>query len=124
MSHRPPVINLTSLPRRDAVAHDGRGVVESARALQADDFDTGLDFVEYVEVPAGSSIGLHRHGDDEELYFILSGRGLMTIEGAEHRVGPGDLILNRRHWAHGLDNDSREPIQILVWQVRYSGGEG
>ncbi len=35
----------------------------------------------------------HRHGDTEEIYFILSGRGEMEVDGERRVVGPGDAIL-------------------------------
>jgi mannose-6-phosphate isomerase-like protein (cupin superfamily) len=115
----PRVLHLPSLPRAPTVAHDGVGRIEVARPLIDGDFETDLVFVEYVEVPPQTSIGLHRHGDDEEIYVLIHGRGTMTIEGERHPVASGDLILNRRNWTHGLENDSSEPIRMIVWQTRY-----
>lgn len=117
-----PIVNLPSLARRTHPAHDGIGSVQSARPLEGDDFETDLMFVDYVEVPPGATIGHHRHGDDEELYFVIEGAGLMEVDGSEHRVHTGDLILNRRGAAHGLANDSSAVIRLLVWQVRYRSG--
>jgi quercetin dioxygenase-like cupin family protein len=117
-----PIVNLRSLPRRTHPAHDGIGSVQSARPLEGDDFETDLMFIEYVEVPPGATIGYHRHGDDEEIYFIIEGAGVMEVEGFERRVHSGDLILNRRGSAHGLVNDSSVVIRLLVWQVRYRDG--
>lgn len=45
--------------------------------------------------PPNSPMGLHQHGNDEEMYIILSGEGLMTIEGKDQRVAKGDMILNQ-----------------------------
>jgi mannose-6-phosphate isomerase-like protein (cupin superfamily) len=109
---------LPSLPRASIVAHDGVGRIEAVRALADADFETNLQFVDYAELPPGSAIGVHRHGDDEELYFIIEGEGLMTVDGHQHRVRAGDLILNARHGEHGLRNDTTVPIRLLVWQVR------
>ena len=117
-----PIVSLPKLTRRTHVAHDGIGSVESVRPFEGDDLETDLMFVDYVEVPPGVSIGHHRHGDDEELYFVIEGEGLMDVEGSSHRVRAGDLILNRRGSAHGLANDSSGVIRLLVWQVQYRGG--
>jgi mannose-6-phosphate isomerase-like protein (cupin superfamily) len=35
----------------------------------------------------------HRHGDTEEIYFVVAGRGEMEVDGEHRAVGPGDAIL-------------------------------
>ena len=112
--------------RQPSVAAEARpsrarwdGSVQSVRPLGGHDFETDLMFIDYVEVPPGATIGYHRHGDDEELYFIIEGAGVMEVEGVERRVHCGDLILNRRGSAHSLVNDSSVVIRLLVLQVRY-----
>ena len=42
----------------------------------------------------GSAIGYHLQREDE-IYYVLSGRGMMTIDGKEFEVGPGDAVLTR-----------------------------
>ena len=39
----------------------------------------------------GSAIGYHVQHEDE-IYYVLSGRGMMTIDGKAFEVGPGDAI--------------------------------
>jgi mannose-6-phosphate isomerase-like protein (cupin superfamily) len=112
-----PVLRLREAARRRVVAHDGEGLIEVFRPLEEPDFETSMMFVDYVVMPPGTSIGIHRHGDDEEAYFIVEGRGSMTVEDEVYSVGKGDLIVNRRGWSHGLANDSDQPIHLLIWQV-------
>jgi quercetin dioxygenase-like cupin family protein len=116
------IVDLFGAPRTPTAAHTGDGLVDVVRPLEGDDFETDLMFVDYVVMAPGTSIGYHRHGDDEELYLLLEGIGTMTIEGEEHTVGAGDLVLNRRGWSHGLRNDSDGPIRLVVWQVAYRTG--
>lgn len=68
-------------------------------------------------IPPGSTIGYHRHGDNEEMYILLEGEGLMTIAGEEVTVGKGDMILNPAGGEHGLVNNSSADIDLLVIQV-------
>src|SRR5215510_11030313 len=42
----------------------------------------------------GSAIGYHLQTEDE-IYYVLSGHGSMTIDGKSFDVGPGDAILTR-----------------------------
>jgi mannose-6-phosphate isomerase-like protein (cupin superfamily) len=117
VASKTPVVVVNTVPTATKIAHEGVGRIHVAQLLGPDDFETGMMFVEHVEVPAGTSIGVHEHGDDEEFYFILSGSGRMVVDGQTYRVSAGDLVFNRRGGSHGLLNDSQEPITLLVWQV-------
>jgi mannose-6-phosphate isomerase-like protein (cupin superfamily) len=61
----------------------------------------------------GSAIGYHLQREDE-IYYVLSGRGLMTIDGKEFEVGPGDAVLTRPGSSHGLKQVGREDLVILI----------
>lgn len=49
----------------------------------------------------GSSIGYHLQEKDE-IYYIVSGRGEMTINGKSFPVSAGDAVLTRPGNSHGL----------------------
>jgi mannose-6-phosphate isomerase-like protein (cupin superfamily) len=111
------VQRLTELMR---IVHNDHGGVGSLRAYRAFDrtrHTSGIAFIDLVVLPSGSSIGLHQHGDDQETYVILSGSGVMTLDGSEHRVGPGDLIRNAPYGRHGLVNDGTEDLHLLVFEI-------
>lgn len=61
----------------------------------------------------GASIGLHTN-DKDEVYYVLSGRGELTLEGKVSEVGPGDAILTRDGDSHGLRQLGDEDLVILV----------
>jgi len=61
----------------------------------------------------GSAIGYHLQREDE-IYYVLSGRGMMTIDGKEFEVGPGDAVLTRPGSSHGLKQVGREDLVILI----------
>jgi mannose-6-phosphate isomerase-like protein (cupin superfamily) len=61
----------------------------------------------------GSAIGYHVQREDE-IYYVLSGRGMMTIDGKEFEVGPGDAVLTRPGSSHGLKQVGREDLVILI----------
>ena len=99
-------------------SHDGEGQIADAQLLNASDFISNLQFVIHSVLKPGTSIGYHTHGDDEEIYIILSGRGQMTVDGETREVGPGDVILNRPRGSHGLSNLSSADLEILVFEVK------
>ena len=68
-------------------------------------------------MPKGTTIGLHKHGNDEELYIILEGTGVMHVDGEDKAVTAGDIIVNKPFGVHGLENNSEEDLKILVLEV-------
>ena len=61
----------------------------------------------------GSGIGYHEQKEDE-IYYVLSGRGVMTLDGKEVSVGPGAAILTRTGSSHGLKQTGTEDLVILI----------
>jgi mannose-6-phosphate isomerase-like protein (cupin superfamily) len=61
----------------------------------------------------GSGIGYHRQAE-EEIYYVLSGRGLMTLDEKEVEVGPGTAVLTRTGSSHGLKVAGSEDLVIII----------
>ena len=61
----------------------------------------------------GSAIGYHEQHEDE-IYYVISGRGIMTIDGKPIEVGPGTAVLTRPGSSHGLKQVGNEDLVILI----------
>jgi mannose-6-phosphate isomerase-like protein (cupin superfamily) len=61
----------------------------------------------------GSGIGYHEQNEDE-IYYVLSGRGVMTLDGKDVAVGPGTAILTRPGSSHGLKQVGNEDLVIMI----------
>ena len=61
----------------------------------------------------GAAIGYHLQTEDE-IYYILSGRGSMTIDNKTFDVGPGDAILTRTGSSHGLKQMGAEDLVLMI----------
>jgi len=80
-------------------------------------FDTAL--------PSGQAIQPHYHPDAEELYYILSGKGLMHIENEKREVETGDVVYIPPMKAHSLQNTSSTPVRFITLTVNaYKEVEG
>ena len=77
--------------------------------------------VRRLEIPAGGwSTPAHQHGLDEEIFYVLSGRGLSWQDGEACEVGPGDWVHvtpGVPHW-HGA-----APSSIFVHAAVTAGGD-
>ena len=102
----------------EEACHGGRGAIQFRRVLQ-EEFDSGIAFLDYTILPPGASIGYHLHPETEEVYVVLRGTGLMTVDGEQARVGPGDVVLNRRGGSHGLENNGTVDLAILVVEGKF-----
>ena len=68
------VVKLQELPLERVVAHGGDGEILFHRPFEASAFEGPWNFVDYAVLPPGTSIGLHTHESDEELYLVLTRR--------------------------------------------------
>ena len=74
--------------------------------------------VRRIEVPAGGwSTPAHEHGREEEIFYVLAGRGLSWQDGETFEIGPGDCIVYRAaevaHTLHAL-----EDLDVLAFGPR------
>lgn len=61
----------------------------------------------------GSSIGYHLQKEDE-IYYIVSGKGTMQMNGETFLVKPGDAILTRPGSSHGIAPNPDNDLEILI----------
>ena len=61
----------------------------------------------------GSGIGYHLQKEDE-IYYVLSGRGEMTMDGKVFEVKTGDCVLTRPGASHGLKQAGTDDLVILI----------
>jgi mannose-6-phosphate isomerase-like protein (cupin superfamily) len=65
-------------------------------------------------LPSGAAVGKHLHRETEEIYYILSGSGEMTVGDDTESVSAGDAVYIPRNNAHTLKNTGNEPMKILL----------
>jgi mannose-6-phosphate isomerase-like protein (cupin superfamily) len=98
--------------------HDGEGTLDWTVVLDGEDAeDSHLNFIHDDVLPPGVSIGIHRHAHDEEYYYVVSGQGMMTLDGEQFRVKAGDITAVYPGGTHGLENDTDENLRIIVVSV-------
>lgn len=70
-------------------------------------------------LPAGGEDPQQPHEEDE-VYYVISGRGSFTCEGQEREVGPGSILYVEAHAEHRFF-DIQEELSILVLFASASG---
>jgi mannose-6-phosphate isomerase-like protein (cupin superfamily) len=70
--------------------------------------------VGFITLQPGTSIGLHKHDANEDVYVIVSGKGVFTDSaGKESAVAAGDITIARKGESHALKNNGTEPLVVL-----------
>lgn len=65
-------------------------------------------------LPPGCAVTPHQHAQIEEIYYIVSGLGLMTVGDEAREVKAGDAVYIPRGHRHTLANTGSEPMNILL----------
>lgn len=91
--------------------HEGLGKTTAYPFFeQAEGFD--LIFRKRALHP-GATIGGHVN-DKDEIYYVLSGKGELTLQGKTREVGPGDAILTRKGDSHALKQQGSDDLVIFI----------
>jgi mannose-6-phosphate isomerase-like protein (cupin superfamily) len=61
----------------------------------------------------GSSIGHHTQQEDE-IYYVLSGQGDLTLDGVRSTVGPGTAILTRTGSSHSIKPVGDKDLVLII----------
>lgn len=100
----------------------GREFVWELDAIDARRAAAGREYEEFLSVPdlsaglyvleAGAVDGQSPHGEDE-IYYVVSGRGRITVSGASRDVVPGSIVFVAAHEPHTF-HDIAERLVLLV----------
>lgn len=91
---------------------DARGRLSFRTLIDGDETaSTALTFGTATLAP-GDWLALHRHAQPE-IYFILSGSGVMTIDGVRREVSSGTGIFIPGNAEHGISNVASTPLKFL-----------
>ena len=95
-----------------APIHDGEGT-GIVQPLFQDQVKAPI-FIYYVALRPASTIGHHRHIGSEEVYYIVKGKGLMSIDDDVFDIYSGDVLLTESGKSHSLLNIGKCELEALV----------
>ena len=111
------------LLRPVTAAHGGKRTVRYRRALRPEMFRTNWGYVDHLVLPPDASEGLHRHDFIEEFYYVINGRGRVTVDKETAEIGPGDAVPIRLREAHGFYNHTQQDLELLVVGITLEKGK-
>lgn len=73
----------------------------------------------FITHPAGTASADHHHTVADEVYYVESGRGRITLDGETLAIGPGDIITIRPGQRHKVYGDGPDLVLIVTCAPAY-----
>ncbi len=123
MTQRPPFIQNVRDLDRTPTTYDGlpeEVFGERARISRP----LGLERlgVHYDRLAPGQRSSLpHAESLEEEMIYVISGTPFARLDGVEHRLGPGDVVVfvPGTGLSHTIVNDTEAPVELLSMGERH-----
>ena len=97
----------------------GAGKVTIRHYLKPEEIKARTRLCAELVLPPGVSIGPHDHVDEDEIYIIQKGQGLMTDGGKEFPIAAGDAILTGQGASHSIKNTGADDLIITAVIIKY-----
>ncbi|WP_309387343.1 cupin domain-containing protein [Cerasicoccus frondis] len=75
--------------------------------------------VQVVEIPPHAHCPLHHHKKQTEVFYILEGRGEMSIAGQTVQLSPGDLVTTEPGELHSATNPHDKTFRYVVFKTNW-----
>ena len=112
MQDAKPLVVRNQDCRRDSWDDPVKGKIGWRTLFSADATATDSLTAGVAEVEPSGWLGLHRHRP-AEVYYVIEGRGIVTIDGREHAVSPGSAVFIPGDAEHGIQNDGSAILRFL-----------
>lgn len=109
--------NFLEKQLQEETIHGGDGKCRHTVVFTNEEMEAPVRFINYTILPPAASFGLHKHGNDNEFYVILSGEGVYVEDGKEAAVKKGDIIMNAPYGDHGIRNTGDVDMEVLVFEA-------
>jgi mannose-6-phosphate isomerase-like protein (cupin superfamily) len=92
----------------------GKGEINVTRLLEMEQLQGKGRLFAHSKIRPASSIGLHKHNGDFEVFYILSGEGIVDDNGTKAPVKAGDVILTGNGESHSLENTGSSNLEYIA----------
>lgn len=92
----------------------GKGAVDMLHIFNQDEMQGKCRLFCKVTLNPGCSIGPHVHEDEEEIYYILSGNGIVMDHGVQKEIAAGQALKTGGGESHSIENTGSEPLVFIA----------
>lgn len=81
------------------------------------DFEQKGHLLQVVTIPPHTKQRLHSHNVQTEIYLILEGETIVTINGKDYQAKPGDAFITSPGDVHNLWNKTNKDFKLAVFKI-------
>ncbi|MBC3887669.1 cupin domain-containing protein [Acetobacterium paludosum] len=93
---------------------DGKGEIEITHVLKNENLGKNARLYAEIIIKPGDSIGNHQHIDEKEIFYFLSGSGIVTDNEEQIKVVPGDVMVTPDKSFHSVINNGTENLVFMA----------
>ena len=97
----------------------GNGAIEIRHILKQNQLKGKCRLFGKIVIKSGCSIGMHRHDEEEEAYYILEGEGVVDDNGTKQPVKAGDVMLTGDGASHSIENTGTTDLVVMAVVILY-----
>jgi mannose-6-phosphate isomerase-like protein (cupin superfamily) len=97
----------------------GSGEVAIRHYFKKDEINAPCRFCVQLTLAPGTEIGPHEHIDEDEIFIIQQGKGVVIDDGKEVKVEAGDSILTGKRASHSIRNIDDTDLLITAIIIQY-----
>lgn len=93
---------------------DTPGVFKKIILHMDDLIDGRIQMINWALLPVGKSFSAHYHEDMQEVFILIKGKALMTIEQEQVEVQEGDTVVVPIGSVHTMENVGEKDVEYVV----------
>jgi mannose-6-phosphate isomerase-like protein (cupin superfamily) len=97
----------------------GAGSVTIRHFFKKDEFKAKSRLCARLTLPPGAGIGPHKHENEDEVYIVIKGNGMLDDGKTKTFVSTGDAILTGRGESHAITNTGGTILEIVAVIMSY-----
>ena len=97
----------------------GKGKAEITHIFKKEELKGKARLCAKITLNPGCSIGLHAHDNEEEIFYVLKGKGLVNDDGDIKEFSAGDAILTGNGSRHSIENNSDDVVEMMAVILLY-----
>lgn len=97
----------------------GPGEVKITHHLNKEEINAKCRLCAELVLSPGAGIGEHQHIDEDEIFIIQKGSGVIVDGGKEQEVSAGDSILTGKGASHSIVNTGKEDLIVTAIIMQY-----
>jgi mannose-6-phosphate isomerase-like protein (cupin superfamily) len=99
--------------------YGGNGKVIAKFIFKKGEIKASARMIAEATLPAGASIGLHKHVKEDDVLIFTKGKGEIVLNGKKYTVGPGDVTVVGDGGSHAIKNTGKGELKFIAVTLPY-----